>query len=99
MLNLTVTPTFLKILNEIFTVYSNKTLSIIGNTKSINLINDIGPQTKVELYENRGKEGNDESMLMCSKTYENQDSCPNSPTKSIYYSTDLNDDNIDEKDR
>lgn len=106
-LNLTITPAFLKILNELFTVYSNKTLSIINNSPItvINLINDIGPKTKVELYEKKTKEvvdsnggNNDDSVLLCSKTYENQDSCGNSPTKSIYYSYDGGDAS-DEKDR
>lgn len=93
-LNLTVTPSFIKVLNEIFTMYSNKTLSIGSNKKSVNLVNDIGPQTKVELFENKGTESNENNVLVCLKTYENQDSAPNSPSKS-YLNTDLADDNDD----
>lgn len=95
-LNITITPAFMKVLNEIFTIYSNKTLSIVANKKSINLINDIGPHTKVEIYENKTTESTDEAaILVCSKTYENQESCPNSPTKSVYYSSDYNEDEKD----
>lgn len=94
-LNITITPAFMKILNEIFTIYSNKTLSIVTNKKSINLINDIGPHTKVAIYENKNTESIDDAILVCSKTYENQESCPNSPTKSVYYSSDYNEDEKD----
>ncbi|KAK9700319.1 hypothetical protein QE152_g31313 [Popillia japonica] len=98
-LNFTITPTFLKVLNELFTLYSNKTLSIAYNKKSINLINDIGPHTKVELFENRGSKSIENSFLMCSKTYEPLDSCPNSPSKSNYLITDfINDDFTDDRD-
>nr|XP_022904021.1 vacuolar protein sorting-associated protein 13C-like [Onthophagus taurus] len=95
-LNITVTSTFFKVLNELFTVYSNKTLSITYD-KSINIVNDIGPLTKVELFENKGTKSVENSTLVCSKTYEMQDSCPNSPTKSVYLSTDFLDD-LDDRD-
>lgn len=115
-LNLTVTPSLLTVLNELFTIYSNKTLSIINsNLPIMNLTNDIGPKTRVELYEKKNKEstdtsqnannngngGNnaDESILLCSKTYENQDSGTNSPTKSVYYSYHYNGGDVDDKDR
>lgn len=114
-LNVTITPSLLKVLNELFTIYSNKTLSIINsNLPAVNLTNDIGPKTKVELYEKKSKECSetsqnnnnsnngsnaDESVLLCSKTYENQDSCTNSPTKSVYYSYDYNGTDVDDKDR
>lgn len=99
-LNLTITPQFLKVTNELFTIYSNKTLSIIhgGNSAVINLTNDIGPKTVAELYEKKScHEGNsnEEEILLCSKTYENQDSLPNSPVRNVYYeynSNDINDD-------
>ncbi|KAB0792527.1 hypothetical protein PPYR_14486 [Photinus pyralis] len=82
-LNITITPAFLKVLNEIFTVYSSKTLSIMPITKSINLLNDIGPKTVVELYESKGTELLQEKVLVHSKAYENEESCPNSPTKTV----------------
>ncbi|KAK5650330.1 hypothetical protein RI129_001359 [Pyrocoelia pectoralis] len=92
-LNITITPAFLKVVNEIFTVYSSKTLSILPITKSINLLNDIGPKTIVELYESKGSELLEDNVLVHAKTYENEDSCPNSPTKIVQdFIEDTNDD-------
>lgn len=78
-------------MNEILTMYSNKTLSLASNKKSVNIINDIGPQTKVELFERRNEEETEQKVLIGSRTYENQDSCPNSPSR-YYFSNDFNDD-------
>ncbi|KAF5273457.1 hypothetical protein FQA39_LY07474 [Lamprigera yunnana] len=80
-LNITTTPAFFKILNEIITVYSSKTLSIVSNTNSISFVNDVGPKTVIELYECKGTESLEDNVLLHSKTYENEDSCPNSPSK------------------
>lgn len=98
-LNVTLTPTFLKVVNELFTIYSNKTLSVITNKKTINLTNDIGPQSKVELYEKKSVESYEDDALICVKTFENQDSVPNSPSKSIYYVSDFSEDVNEDKDR
>ncbi|RZC35875.1 vacuolar protein sorting-associated protein 13A-like, partial [Asbolus verrucosus] len=97
-LNVSITPTFLKVLNELFTIYSNKTLSVVTNKKSINLVNDIGPHSKVELYEKKSEENDEEDVLICVKTFENQDSVPNSPTKSIYYIADFSEEANEDKD-
>lgn len=93
-LNITITPTFLKVLNDIITIYSNKTLSIVGNKRCINLVNDIGPQSKIELYENRGTEEKENNVLVCFKTFENQDSYPSSPVKNYF-----NEESNEDKDR
>lgn len=98
-LNITITPAFLKIVNEILTVYSSKTLSIMTNTKSINLINDIGPKTTVELYENKGNEDLESIVLIHSKTYENEDSCPNSPSRMIYMIPEFSEEANEDRDR
>ncbi|GJQ74448.1 hypothetical protein Trydic_g21318 [Trypoxylus dichotomus] len=97
-LNITITPTFLKVLNDLVTLYSNKTLSISYSRRAISLINDIGPNTKVELFENRGSKAIENSHLMCSKTYEPLDSCPNSPSRNPYLITDYMDDYMDDRD-
>ncbi|EEZ98160.2 hypothetical protein TcasGA2_TC000586 [Tribolium castaneum] len=97
-LNVTITPTFLKVMNELLTIYSNKTLSVITNKKTINLTNDIGPQSKVELYEKKSVESYEEDALICVKTFENQDSVPNSPSKSVYYVSDFSEDVNEDKD-
>lgn len=89
-LDITITPTLLKIFTELCTEYSSKTLSIAGSRKTIKLINDIGPHSKMELYENCGDA--EQKTLLCSKTFENQDSCPNSPSKQIYSLGGLSDD-------
>lgn len=93
-LDITVTPALLKLLTEICTEYSNKTLSVVDNRKTIKLINDIGPHSIIELYENCGDA--EQKNLICSKTYENQDSNPNSPSKQVYslsgFSDDTNED-------
>lgn len=95
-LDVTVTPTLLKVLTDICTEYSSKTLSIGDNRKSIKLTNDIGPHTKIELFENSDTGDAEQKTLVCSKTYENQDSCPSSPSKQIYslggFSDDMNED-------
>ncbi|KAK4883024.1 hypothetical protein RN001_006343 [Aquatica leii] len=94
-LNITITPAFLKVFNEIFTVYSSKTLSIMPNTTSINFFNDVGPKTVIELYECRGTESLENNVLIHTKAYENEDSCPNSPSKIVHEFTE---DNNDDKD-
>ncbi|XP_017782614.1 PREDICTED: vacuolar protein sorting-associated protein 13A-like [Nicrophorus vespilloides] len=96
-LNFTITPTFLKVFNDVYNMYSNKTLSIANSSKAINLINDIGPQSKVELFENKGNENDADSVLVVSKTYEKEDSCPNSPSRGCYLIGDFNDD-LDDRD-
>ena len=93
------TPTLLRVLSELLTIYSNKTLSVVTNKKSINLINDIGPQSKVELYEKKNDENGEDDTLVYVKPFENQDSAPSSPNKSVYYSVDFNEDINEDKDR
>lgn len=68
-------------LKELFTSYTTKTLSISGNSKSVVLVNDIGPHTTIELFEQNEEDPYQNSKLIYSKTYENEESCPNSPTK------------------
>ncbi|XP_063908904.1 intermembrane lipid transfer protein VPS13C-like isoform X2 [Zophobas morio] len=97
-LNVSVTPTLLRVLSELLTIYSNKTLSVVTNKKSINLINDIGPQSKVELYEKKNDENGEDDTLVYVKPFENQDSAPSSPNKSVYYSVDFNEDINEDKD-
>ncbi|KAJ8959923.1 hypothetical protein NQ314_006125 [Rhamnusium bicolor] len=94
--NVTVTPNILKVINELLTQYSNKIISVRTNKKSISLINDIGPQTRVELYEKNGN--SDDNRLLCIKKYENEDSAPNSPSKSLYFVPDYLDNNFDDRD-
>lgn len=89
-LDVTITPNLLKIFTELCTEYSSKTLSISGNRKMIKLVNDIGPNSRIELYENCGDA--EQKTLICLKTYENQDSYPNSPSKQIYSLGGLSDD-------
>lgn len=69
------------------------------NTKSINLVNDIGPKAIVELYETKSTEETDDNILIHAKTYENEDSCPNSPTKGVYMIPELNEEMNDDRDR
>ncbi|KAF5301566.1 hypothetical protein FQR65_LT08871 [Abscondita terminalis] len=94
-LNITITPAFLKVLNEVITLYSSKTLSIKSNTASINFLNDVGPKTVIELYEKRGTESLENDVLIHTKTYENEDSCPNSPSKIAH---DFTEDSTDDRD-
>lgn len=91
-LNVTLTPRFLKVFNELLTMYSNKILSVNSHRSVINLTNDIGPKSKIELYEKQldnvdNVEGN---ILLHVKTYENQESLPNSPTKTSSLIPELN---------
>lgn len=97
-LNFTVTPAVLKLFNDMIIVYSSKTLSSSSRT-SINVVNDIGPQSKVELFENTDYEDEDRKILICSKTYENEDSCPNSPIKSTFVVPGFSEDTNDDRDR
>lgn len=78
-LDITITPTLLKVISEIFAEYSSKTLSVGGNRKNIKLVNDIGPHSMIELYENSND--SEQQVLICIKTFENLDSLPNSPSK------------------
>ncbi|KAL1509464.1 hypothetical protein ABEB36_004192 [Hypothenemus hampei] len=82
-LNMTITPTFLKIFNELVAQYSSKIVSVKQDRKTINLINDVAPQSKVELYEKI--EGNAKDILISVKKFENEDSVPNSPVKQFFY--------------
>jgi hypothetical protein len=71
----------------------------VTNKKSINVVNDVGPQSKVELYEKKGDNNEAEDTLICVKTFENQDSAPNSPSKGMYYMVDFSEDINEDKDR
>lgn len=95
--NVTITPNVLKVMNELLTQYSNKIISVRSNRKLISLTNDIGPQTRVELYEKQN--GNPEdNRLICIKKYENEDSAPSSPNKGLYFVPDYLD-SYDDRDR
>jgi hypothetical protein len=72
---------------------------VVTNKKSINVVNDVGPQSKVELYEKKGDNNEAEDTLICVKTFENQDSAPNSPSKGMYYMVDFSEDINEDKDR
>lgn len=78
-LDFTITPTFLKIVSDLVTEYSGKTLSVICDRNNIKLVNDIGPNSTIELHENSGDA--EQKTIICTKTYEKQDSPPNSPTR------------------
>ncbi|XP_044757951.1 vacuolar protein sorting-associated protein 13A-like [Coccinella septempunctata] len=94
-LNITLTPTVLKLLKDMFTLYSTKTLSIANDRNAIHLVNDIGPKSRIELYEKRTfDDKEDEDFLICAKTFENIDSAPNSPVKSNFsaFNNDQNND-------
>ncbi|XP_057653630.1 intermembrane lipid transfer protein VPS13A-like [Diorhabda carinulata] len=80
-LNVTLTPTFLQVANELFTQYSNKIISVKNDRKLVILLNDVGPNTKIELYEKINAEDN---KLICTKRFENEDSAQNSPTNNMY---------------
>lgn len=97
-LNFTVTPNCLKIVNELITQYANKILSVRMNKKQISLINDIGPQTKIELFEIQN-ENPEEHRRICLKKFENDDSLPNSPNKCTFSLPDYLDSNFEDKDR
>ncbi|XP_030755861.1 vacuolar protein sorting-associated protein 13A-like [Sitophilus oryzae] len=83
-LNITLTPAFLKIFNELVLQYSTKIISVKLDRKSINVSNDIGPHTKVELYEKQS-DGEKKDILISLKKFENEDSPPTSPTKHLMY--------------
>ncbi|CAH1112949.1 unnamed protein product [Psylliodes chrysocephalus] len=93
--NVTVTPTLLQVLHELITQYSNKIISVRNNRKLITLMNDIGPQSKIELFE---KISSEESKLLCMKKFENEDSVPTSPSKGNYYLPEYLDSNYDDRD-
>lgn len=97
-LNFTLTPNSLKVLNELITQYSNKIISVRMNKRQISLVNDIGPHTKIELFEVQ-TENPEEHRRICLKKFENDDSLPNSPTKSGFSLPDYLDTNFDDKDR
>lgn len=97
-LNLTITPNALRVINELITQYSNKIISVRSNKKSINLVNDIGPQTKIELYE-KHNDNSEESRLIGTKKFENEESAPNSPNRSNYFTADYSESSYDDKDR
>lgn len=59
-------------------------------------MNDIGPQSKIELFE---KISSEESKLLCMKKFENEDSVPTSPSKGNYYLPEYLDSNCDDRDR
>ncbi|XP_060526445.1 intermembrane lipid transfer protein VPS13C-like isoform X2 [Cylas formicarius] len=80
-LNITITPACFKVFNEAMSQYSSKIISVKFDTKSISVINDIGPQTRVELYEKGDKVRKD--LLVVSKKFENEESAPNSPTRNF----------------
>lgn len=80
-------------------MYSNKTLSVGCSHNSINLVNDIGPQSKTELFETLDFSENGKKILICSKTYENQDSCPNSPCKQMFMTSGFSEDTNEDRDR
>ncbi|KAJ8960584.1 hypothetical protein NQ318_013873 [Aromia moschata] len=94
--NVTITPNVLKVINELITQYSNKIISVKSDKKSISLTNDIGPQTRVELYEKQNV--SPEDRLLCIKKYENDDSAPGSPSRGLYFVPDYLDNNYDDKD-
>lgn len=97
-LNWTVTPQSLKIISELITQYSNKIISVRINKKQLSLQNDIGPHTKVELYEVKN-ENPEEHRRICLKKFENDDSVPNSPNKSTFSMQEYLDNTFDDKDR
>lgn len=97
-LNITITPSLLHLLKEIFTSYSTKTLSIAINNKSIGLVNDICPHATVELFEQNEDDQKQKTTLISSKTYENEESCPNSPTK-YFFNPEFTEDTNEDKER
>lgn len=62
----------------------------------MSVINDIGPQTKIELYEVHS-ENPEEHRRVCYRKFENDDSLPNSPNKSINSVNDYLENNFDDK--
>ncbi|XP_025830546.1 vacuolar protein sorting-associated protein 13C [Agrilus planipennis] len=80
-LNITITPSLLKVIKDLNISYFGKTLSMIHNKSSINIVNEIGPNTKIELLRRNSKDNSEEYVLLDSKTYESQDSYPSSPTR------------------
>lgn len=81
-LNITLTSQAVSLLYQIMVSYTDR-LALRINTamdKSIILVNDIGPKSKVELL--RKAEGDSENVVVCSKTFEKVDSGRSSPAKS-----------------
>lgn len=68
------------------------------NKKQINLINDIGPQTKIELFE-VVNENPEEHRRISFKKFENDDSLPNSPNVCTFSLLDYLDSNVEDKNR
>lgn len=85
-------------MNELITHYTTKIISVRSNRKQLTIINDIGPQTKIELYEVQD-ENPEEQKRIGFKKFENEDSLPNSPSKSTMSMQDYYDSNFDDKDR
>ncbi|XP_066252577.1 intermembrane lipid transfer protein VPS13A-like [Euwallacea similis] len=83
-LNITITPTFLKVFNELIAQYTSKIVSVKQDRKSINVTNDVGPHTRIELYEKKS-EGTEADTLISIKKFENEESPPNSPTTQMFY--------------
>ncbi|CAH0559657.1 unnamed protein product [Brassicogethes aeneus] len=79
-LTFTITPDLIKVFHEIFTAYSTKILSVLENRSFIRLTNEIAPQAKIDLF----KKKFDEVFLVCSKTYEKEESASNSPVREAY---------------
>lgn len=84
MLNFTVTPTFLKVFNELVAQYSSKIVSVKLDRNALTLVNDIGPQSRVELYEKNTNEDGKDSLVGCKK-FEIEESPPNSPIKPVIF--------------
>ncbi|XP_050293548.1 intermembrane lipid transfer protein VPS13C-like [Anthonomus grandis grandis] len=83
-LNLTITPAFLRLFSELMAQYSSKIFSVKSLRKTIEVTNDIGPQTKVELFEKNSEKGG-KDVLINVKRFEAEDSIPNSPTRHLVY--------------
>ncbi|KAH1005296.1 hypothetical protein HUJ04_006309 [Dendroctonus ponderosae] len=83
-LNVTVTPTFMKVFNELVAQYSSKIVSVNQDRKAISVTNDIGPQSRVELFEKKSKSTEPDTLLRMKK-FENEESAPNSPCKLMLH--------------
>lgn len=89
-LNITLTPQCMRVIMDIVTHFSQRTLPVtdyhdtilIGYENDINLINDIGPGSKVELVSHSEQDlaGND--RIIISANYDKDYSCPSSPAMS-----------------
>lgn len=75
---------FFQVFNELVAQYSSKIVSVKQDRKAINVTNDIGVHTRVELYEKKTEE-TDKDILISMKKFENEDSAPNSPTRNLIY--------------